>query len=59
MKLEIQQPGTLVASREQIAVDLNVNPSTAQRARLLLLGAGIVYKSGTHLFVANKAADLK
>lgn len=54
LELASQKPGTLVRSKEKIAVDLGVDQSTAQRARNLLLGAGIVYKSGRHLYVSDR-----
>jgi DNA-binding transcriptional regulator YhcF (GntR family) len=53
LELVRQKPGTLVASKEKIATELGVHESTAQRARLLLLGAGIVYKSGRHMYVSS------
>jgi DNA-binding transcriptional regulator YhcF (GntR family) len=57
-KLASQEPGTLVASKEKIAIELSVHQSTAQRARLLLLQIGIIYRLGRHLYVSEKAGDL-
>jgi hypothetical protein len=54
IKLAGKEPGTLVESKEKIAVELGVHQSTAQRARILLQGAGVVYKSGRHLYVSDK-----
>jgi DNA-binding transcriptional regulator YhcF (GntR family) len=53
LELATQEPGTRSASKVKIAVKLGVHQSTAQRARTLLLGAGIVYKSGSHLYVSG------
>jgi hypothetical protein len=57
IKLAGKEPGTLVESKEKIAVELGVHQSTAQRARILLQGAGVVYKSGRHLYVSDKGRD--
>lgn len=59
LELAQQDAGTIVESREKLAALLGVHQSTAQRARLALLGAGIVYKSGRHLYVSDKAAELR
>jgi DNA-binding transcriptional regulator YhcF (GntR family) len=58
LELATQAPGTRVASKEKIAVSLDVHPSAAQRARMLLQGAGFVYKSGRHLYVSDTVTDL-
>jgi DNA-binding transcriptional regulator YhcF (GntR family) len=58
-QLAKKEPGTLVASKENVASDLGVHQSTAQRARMLLIGAGVVFKSGRHLYVSDKAIELR
>lgn len=55
-RLAAQEPGTLVPSTAKLATELGVRQPTAQRARNLLLGAGIVYKHGTHLYVSGRQA---
>ena len=57
LDLEIQKRGTLVASKEKIAAELGVHPSTAQRARILLQGAGFAYKSGRHLYASGAKTE--
>jgi DNA-binding transcriptional regulator YhcF (GntR family) len=58
LELAAQAPGTLVASKEKIAISLDIHPSTARRVRMLLQGAGFVYKSGRHLYVSDRVIDL-
>ena len=52
-EMTAREAGGLVESREKISLRYGVRPSTAQRALRLLQGAGIVRKSGRHLYVAG------
>jgi DNA-binding transcriptional regulator YhcF (GntR family) len=43
------EPGAVVPSKEKMASAYGIHPSTAQRIRVMLQGAGIVHKQGRHL----------
>ena len=50
--------GAAVATDEEIATGLGMNPSTARPRRLELWRAGLIVKAGTRRTASNRAADV-